>query len=804
MLPNSVDPSVREARGKLEWKSQRYAKRDAAFEAYVALHRAGLVNDHLLPLLEPDFEVVDGSTPVETRAALVDVAVQLNPWKTVAQRWREAPETQTVGIDISEYGQPSFEMILILPRRCPSITEFQLHLDQTTSLTASIREDSSTIYRLNEISHASEISAMLFRSVFQSRMHDDRADFPAIFVPRIEPCNLESWLASVRGVHAANDILETGLDHRCHGLVRDLENNGRPHILKGLTRNMPESHQGKVRRAVPAARDSLYLEVVRLPKRADFLHRLPTAIDRPAVAGFGTEYLPASSCLVDRLPVAYSQFALFIPSIMHRLEVSMIAEQLCDDVLSPIAFDDLNLVATAISASGAQEGTDYQRLEFLGDSILKLFTSITLMAEYPRWHEGFLSAKKDRVVANARLSRAAVEVGLDRYILTKSFTGHKWRPLYNSELLQPTTESKRQMSTKILADVVEALIGAAYLDGAVEKALSCLEVFLPEIPWLPLSQRHASLYDTVTPVGPSPPRFIDLERLIGYNFNKKTLLIEAMTHPSYSGPNSAMSYQRLEFLGDSVLDYIVVAGVFGNEKELKHYQMHTMRTALVNAGFLAFLCMEHFITEIRTDVVEDTATGTFNTAESPVPLHIWQFMRYTSPQIARAQKACIDRYHELRETIRDSLKRGTHYPWALLARLEADKFFSDLIESLVGAIYVDSHASLPACETLLERLGLLPYLRRIVTGAVRLLHPKEEVGRLAVTEKVSYVHGLEEGKRAFWCRVFVGEREVVRVGNGTGMIEVETRAAEGAVERLLAERESCGSSGAKADEDMID
>jgi hypothetical protein len=102
---------------------------------------------------------------------------------------------------------------------------------------------------------------------------------------------------------------------------------------------------------------------------------------------------------------------------------------------------------------------------------------------------------------------------------------------------------------------------------------------------------------------------------------------------------------------------------------------------------------------------------------------------------------------------------------------------------------------LPACETLLERLGLLPYLRRIVTGAVRLLHPKEEVGRLAVTEKVSYVHGLEEGKRAFWCRVFVGEREVVRVGNGTGMIEVETRAAEGAVERLLAERESCGSSG---------
>ncbi|KAI9869964.1 MAG: Dicer-like protein 2, partial [Pleopsidium flavum] len=649
ILPNSVDPSVREAQGELEWKTQKNARRDAAFEAYVALHRAGLVNDHLLPLLEHNSEVVDGSTPVETRAALVDVAEQLNPWKIVAQQWREAREAQTVAIKIRGCGESLPEMVMILPHRCPSIPNFQLHLDWTTSLTAFILEDSGVVYRLDEITHAPEISAMLLRSTFGSRMHTDRSDFPALFVPRIRPSNLESWLASVRGVHAASDIPEAGFDHRSYGLVRDLRHDGKLHILKDVTRNIPESHQEKLSIEVPAAVDSLYLEVIRLPKRTDFLHSLPTAIDRPVDTGPRTEYLPASSCQVDRLPFACSQFALFIPSIMHRFEVFMVAEHLCDEVLSPVAFNNVDLVVTAISASGAQEGTNYQRLEFLGDSILKLLTSITLMAEYPKWHEGFLSAKKDHVVANARLSRAAVEVGLDQYILTKQFTGHKWRPLYNAELLKPATESKRQMSTKVLADVVEALIGAAYLDGIDEKALSCLKIFLPEIPWLPLSQRHVSLYDTVTPVGLFPPRFSDMERLVGYDFNRKTLLIEASTHPSYSGSNSAMSYQRLEFLGDSVLDSIVVAAVFANDKQLAHYQMHTMRTILVNAGFLAFLCMEHSIPETRTEVIEDEPTGTFHTTESTIPLHIWQFMRYTSPQIARAQKACIDRYEELHQ-----------------------------------------------------------------------------------------------------------------------------------------------------------
>ncbi len=78
------------------------------------------------------------------------------------------------------------------------------------------------------------------------------------------------------------------------------------------------------------------------------------------------------------------------------------------------------------------------------------------MATYPLWHEGYLSAKKDRIVSNSRLSRAAIEAGLDSFIITKAFTGHKWRPIYIEDILEVDSNSdRRELSTKILADVVE-------------------------------------------------------------------------------------------------------------------------------------------------------------------------------------------------------------------------------------------------------------------------------------------------------------------------------------------------------------
>ena len=55
-----------------------------------------------------------------------------------------------------------------------------------------------------------------------------------------------------------------------------------------------------------------------------------------------------------------------------------------------------------------------------------------------------------------------------------------------------------------------------------------------------------------------------IESKIGYKFNDKQLLINALTHSSYinENRNSAVSYDRLEFLGDSILDFIVAEDLY--------------------------------------------------------------------------------------------------------------------------------------------------------------------------------------------------------------------------------------------------
>jgi len=82
---------------------------------------------------------------------------------------------------------------------------------------------------------------------------------------------------------------------------------------------------------------------------------------------------------------------------------------------------------------------------------------------------------------------------------------------------------------------------------------------------------------------------IELEQKIGYVFHEKTFLLRALTHRSYLNENSSWKLEhneRLEFLGDAVLELIVTEYLF------KHYQnpegeMTNWRAALVNANMLA-------------------------------------------------------------------------------------------------------------------------------------------------------------------------------------------------------------------------
>jgi len=56
--------------------------------------------------------------------------------------------------------------------------------------------------------------------------------------------------------------------------------------------------------------------------------------------------------------------------------------------------------------------------------------------------------------------------------------------------------------------------------------------------------------------------FEAIEKVIGYTFEDKRLLVEALTHSSYANENADLSYERLEFLGDRVLGFIISSFLF--------------------------------------------------------------------------------------------------------------------------------------------------------------------------------------------------------------------------------------------------
>lgn len=112
----------------------------------------------------------------------------------------------------------------------------------------------------------------------------------------------------------------------------------------------------------------------------------------------------------------------------------------------------------------------YERFEFLGDSLLSMVIAEQLFCQRPHASEGDLSRLRSRLVRDITLARVASELGLGDYLR-----------LGAGEL-----KSGGFLRESILADAVEAIIGAIYLDGGFEPARRVIrELFAERLTNLP-------------------------------------------------------------------------------------------------------------------------------------------------------------------------------------------------------------------------------------------------------------------------------------------------------------------------------
>ncbi len=150
---------------------------------------------------------------------------------------------------------------------------------------------------------------------------------------------------------------------------------------------------------------------------------------RPAEVD-GPEHIPL---LEAKIGYSFVNRALLIEALTHR---SMLGE------LKP-----------------GEEGITYERLEFLGDSVLALVTTDFLVRNFPEENEGQLTQKKSLLVSKTVLTKKAEAIDLKEHVILSdnAFKGG----VHGQDSIQTA--------------VLEAIIGGIYLDGGLEPARTMVE-----------------------------------------------------------------------------------------------------------------------------------------------------------------------------------------------------------------------------------------------------------------------------------------------------------------------------------------
>lgn len=362
ILPNFVPQDIRQGQGKLFWTSEKQATKDAAFHALIGLHKAGLINDHLLPHGLSDL------IQCEAREAVVDVPVLMNPWPAIAKAWTQSAQRWVYNLNWYEEGicTGTYELTLpILIQKIKPIT-FYPGYQQSSQLVFSkprsvakeeadaMRDDTPLLVALNfghrwTLEDIPQVVRLTIPGESYSLSHIGNM-----------PCDLE------------NADMKAG-----RFLIRD--RSGSPCTYAGVLPDKPSiSTLQKAFQDYDEAPEGVpYVMLQKWPRRTDMLHII--ANDPNNETRSEKQYqrvLPLSWATMDSIPIHHARFGKLIPSLIHVLGTQLIAMDLSHSLLDPVELPDPARVREAICSRSANEPYDYERLEFLGDAILKYCATI--------------------------------------------------------------------------------------------------------------------------------------------------------------------------------------------------------------------------------------------------------------------------------------------------------------------------------------------------------------------------------------------------------------------------------------------
>ena len=585
---------------------------------------------------------------------------------------------------------------------------------------------------------------------------------------------------------------------------------------------------------------------------------------------------------------------LLVPVFLHQLIQFLKAfEFLQEKLASNLSTIDLpplipfllpNLIA-ALTAPNSEYPTrsNYERLEILGDSLLKIHVSIDVFLTRPLDTEGKLTSHRSRIVSNRNLFKLATDhlnlrnIGdfcgflapqmfcppfvpaalqndslvnlfpvknlidpqlfwfhlnsLHESILTRKAmttalprgTTNTLDPIDPLRQGDPFEKEQRQFhviyGSKALADMVEAILGCAFysLIAVNPKNPSC--IFNPEVmgflrvllnKWQLLSDEtfHLLQLDTMMNFSglhllelpmmlPSP--FLQISLVIkrifnGYQFKKPELLYQAIKHSSVNNIAPAVdsansTYERLEFLGDAVLDWHVTYFLYTHYNNLSPLLITESRSAAVNnesfSRIFIILLLRVAVAEMESNERSEIWTlnaqidwilSVFHCADSIKLENIKPYIEWLlrEPEfLADLSLLNADR-HSLPE--KGLLVQNMTEPQPSIY-MSAPKIIGDLFESIFGAFFLDfycekslkketddlnlnTRSSIPSLDFWEDYLAplMVPYLKRHANPYSAELNPIKNlieflqriaVPRHAISFLVTDLHFMEKPQSSF-------------------------------------------------------
>ncbi|CAG8444339.1 4231_t:CDS:2 [Acaulospora colombiana] len=787
---------IREVKGEIA-SSRSKAKKSSAFKACLQLHEKKELDDHLLPTVEYVEEDHEMKNPIKDEQGFVEGARKSKRnyhlkspdfWK-IDEDQLEIPEKlygTVLKLDFEDeiYNEQSYRTFCLLTRQqfpeVPPITLY-FHGDPQTlrvlpySTPININSEKSRM--------AFNFTLRTFTSIVNKEFKCEFERFSYFVVPLIPNTPIDGntlsfidWESVERAVthrhipidlNNMHDLVDAVIidysDNSRRYFVQDVQNDLNPFspvpsgmaIREAGCQNFVEYYRKNFSGLELKYPNQPLLKVRKISKVMNFLQPVPGAI--PALKGRVATYVIPEFCKEYPIRASIFRSALMLPAILTRIDSQLLALELRFRLDLPTKDD---ILLEALTTPSANMGMNYERLETLGDSILKFVVTIRLYVMFPDKHEGKLHCQRIRIICNRELYRSAKRLYLYEHITSLPFNRRTWRPtnMITANDDPEMLEKSHELADKTLADVVEATLAAAYLSGNIEAALKCCIAM--GVPMDDITEwKHFHLNNKNSPrVKSKALEKLDVERvesICGYTFKNKILIAEALTHASL--PNSTTScYQRLEFLGDAVLDFMTVKYLYDKYPSGAPGLLTDLKDASVNNHILGAICER-------------------------IGLH--KHIIHFSPKLMSAMTEFV----RVIEGMRENGEAVGEY-WS---DVDVPKVMSDVVESMLGAVIVDAEFDPEVAQRVFDK-WVKPILDEFVTPETLRVHPvkkfTEFMQKHGCEEVLLRNHTSEELDSIQECTIFIHETKVAQ-GAASNIRSARRLAATKAMERIEAQPE---------------